>query len=144
MVDLKGDSENIKQFIIAGLERFSKEVQKPVMIGIYCCPWSGWIMLNFNISYRLNEESYYCLEFEFVEYEMLELKHWEEEYQTGEGIWTDDNLKVYRTNHDEGDEGLNKFFFNYLKELIANLNEKHKLPSTQLQFLDSNCREKVI
>jgi hypothetical protein len=144
MFKIKNDSENIKQFIVVGLERFSKEVRKPVMMGIYCCPWSGWITLNFNISYKFNKESYYCPDFEFVEYNMLEFKHWEKEYLASEGIWTDDTLKVYHTNHDKGDDGLNKFFFDYLKDLIVTLNEKYKLPPTLLEFLDSNCREKVI
>jgi len=144
MVDLKEDSEDIKEFIKAGLDKFSKEVQKPVMIGVYCCPWSGWISLNFNINYRLDETFYSCPDFEFVEYDMLEFKHWEEEYESWEGIWTDSNLKIYYGHGNDGDEGLNRFVFSYLKEVIINLNEKYKLPPTLLQFLDSNCWEKII
>ena len=144
MIDLKDDNEKIMQFIIAGLENFSKEVREPAIMGIYCCPWSGWITLNFNISYSFSEVSYSCPDFEFVEYDFIEFKHWEEEYESLEGLWTDNNLKVYGVNRSEGDEGLNKFFFDYLKDIVVNLNEKSRLPPTLLQFLDSKFCKKII
>lgn len=144
MVNLKEDSENINQFIISGFERFSNEVQRPTMMGVYCCPWSGWITLNFNITYNLNEAFYSCPDFEFVEYEIIEFKHWEEECESMAGIWSDNKLETYQFNINDGDEGINKFFFFYLKNLIINLNQQYKLPAVLIQMLDSKFCEKVI
>lgn len=144
MVELKNDYKTIQQFIINGLENFVKDVNTPSIMGIYCCPRSGWISLNFNIGHNLNEEDYYCPDFEFVEFDLIEFNTWEEEYESGEGVWIDDNLKTYHYNFDYGDEGLNSFFYPFLKNLILSLNEEYKLPSTILQFLDSSIHEKII
>ena len=87
MVDLRDDTEKSEKFIITGLEKFSKEVQKPVMMGIYCCPRASWMSLNFRITHSLDGRSYYCPDFEFVEYDFMEFKNWEEEYNRDEGAW---------------------------------------------------------
>jgi len=144
MVDLRNDTEKIEKFIVAGLEKFSEEVQNPVMMGVYSCPWASWISLNFKITYSLDGRSYYCPDFDFVEYDFMEFKNWEEEYHGAEGTWIINDSNVYNSTHDDGSERLNKFFFGYLKDVLIGLNNKHKLPSTLLQMLDSNCCEKVI
>jgi len=144
MVELKNDIEKINQFIIAGLEKFTEEVSIPSVMGIYCCPWMGWISLNFNITHSLNEEDYYCPDFEFVEFDIIDFDNWQEEYESFERIFVDDRSETYHSNLGDSDEDLNSFFFPFLKNLIINLSERHKLPSTILQFLDSNLREKII
>ncbi|MDP9079672.1 MAG: hypothetical protein M3O71_19770 [Bacteroidota bacterium] len=143
MVELINDREPITQFIIEGLEKFVVEVGKPSIMGIYCCPWSGWITLNFNVTFSLEEQNYSCPDFEFVEFDIVEFQKWEEEYESDQGVWVDDS-KNYEYNFDEGDEGLNSFFYSFLKNLIFSLNEKYKLPSTIVQFLDSRICERVI
>lgn len=144
MLELKNDINNIQQFIIAGLEKFTSEVNGPSVMGVYCCPWSGWISLNFNISRSLNGEDYNCLDFEFVEFDIIEFNNWQEEYDSFEGVWVDENSKIYNFNLDDGDEGLNGFFYRFLKDLLINLNKEYKLPSTVLQFLDSKFHAKII
>lgn len=144
MVELKNDSDKIKQFIIAGLEKFTKDVSTPTAMGVYCCPWSGWISLNFNITHSFKQEDYSCPDFEFVEFDLMNFDNWQEEYESFESIWIDDNSKTYHGHLGDGDEALNAFFFPFLKNLIVNLNKEIKLPSTILQFLDSNFHEKII
>jgi len=144
MVELKNDIDNIKQFIIAGLEKFTKDVNRPSIMGVYCCPRMGWISLNFNITHSFNQENYYCPDFEFVEFDLIEFENWQEEFDSMERIWIDDNSKTYHSNWGDGDEALNGFLFPFLKNLIVNLNKEIKLPSTVLQFLDSRFNEKII
>ncbi|MGC1630511.1 MAG: hypothetical protein WA749_00215, partial [Gelidibacter sp.] len=66
MIDLNRNSEKIKEFVNSSIDRFQSENKKPNSIGIYCCPWSGWISINFNVNKKLSESDKNCPDFEYV------------------------------------------------------------------------------
>jgi hypothetical protein len=143
MTNLQDDAEKIEQFVLAGSQNFFDEHGAPIIMGIYCCPSSGWISLNFNKGKTLEQTFYNCPDFEYVEYSLIGLYDWTQEYESGAGIWKNKTL-TYKYNSDQGDEELNIFIYNFLKTLILEINGKTTLPPTFIQFLDSKIGGEVI
>ena len=79
MVILDNYLSEIESFVLNSIQKFTSENQQPSSIGIYCCPWAGWLTTNFNISTTLEETENNCPDFEFVEFGLLELDKWQEE-----------------------------------------------------------------
>ncbi len=83
MIELDKYSNFIENFIQDSIGRFKSDNKgEPKSIGIYCCPWAGWLTTNFNIHKTLNETNNNCPDFEFVEFDFLELDGWQEEYES--------------------------------------------------------------
>ncbi|MES1182015.1 MAG: hypothetical protein ABUL44_04380, partial [Flavobacterium sp.] len=108
----------------------------PNSVGIYCCPWSGWLTVNFNLRKSLENTNNNCPDFEFVEFDMLDFPEWRSEYESNDQTYQTGNT-VIQFNHERGDDELNKIFFSYLLPLVTELKGKIKC-KILLQFLDSN------
>ncbi|MCK8521468.1 hypothetical protein M0D21_07810 [Aquimarina sp. D1M17] len=139
MIDLNKNTDEIKEFLSSSINRFIKENQIPKAIGIYCCPWSGWITTNFNITKKVEETSNNCPDFEFVEFDFLELAEWESEYEKDNPEFKL-NGEIQYYNDDLGDESLNEFIFEYLKPIVYELTKNYD-SDFLLQMLDSTKAE---
>jgi hypothetical protein len=143
MVQLKNYNTEIINFINEKTNDFGKEYGKISSIGIYSCPWSGWISLNFNTNISLEATSFNCPDFEYVEYDLLDLDDWSDEYNNEIPEFIDLNNILIKLNREEGDEALNKIIFEYLFELIKSTDLKERVPQILLQMLDSKHTEEI-
>jgi hypothetical protein len=135
MIDLENSEENIRKFIVDSIESFKIQNGKFTSIGVYCCPWMGWISMCFNVDKPLSATGYNCPDFDVVEFEILELDNWEEEYENGHPTYKLNDKKI-ELNVDSGDEVLNELVFKFLSNIILkikNIYQEHIL----LQMLDS-------
>jgi len=136
MVVLDDYKSKIDEFIVEAVEKFKTLHGNPNSVGIYCCPWSGWLTINFNLKKSLQETNNNCPDFEFVEFDVLDFPEWQDEYESNAPKYQA-GASITKFNHEEGDEDLNKIFFAYLLPIVTetNIRIKHKI---LLQFLDSN------
>jgi hypothetical protein len=141
MINLNRNTKQIEEFIQNSIEKFQSENGIPTSIGIYCCPWAGWLTTNFNLDKKLNETEYNCPDFQFVEFDLLELSEWQEEYEN-EMPKFEIGGQTIEHNHDFSDEKLNELIFNYLKPIIRRLKEKENSVFL-LQMLDSSFAEEL-
>lgn len=141
MVNLDENITEIKEFIQNSIEKFQIEKGNPNSIGIYCCPWAGWLTTNFNIDKTLKETENNCPDFQFVEFDLLELETWQEEYENDTPEFSI-NGRIIEYNHYLGDEKLNEIIFGYLKPIVRRIKEKNN-SDFLLQMLDSNLAEVV-
>lgn len=141
MVDLNNSKLEIKDFISSSIERFQREIQRPDLIGLYCCPWAGWITINFNVNRKNDETENNCPDFEYIEYDYLELSNWANEYERDipEFKLMDE---VKRHDHNLGDEKFNQLIFKYLKPIVIELKQEYE-SEFLLQLLDSKMLERV-
>src|ERR1700741_1136861 len=124
MINLDKSIKLIEEFIQNSIDKFIIAHGKPNSIGIYCCPWAGWLTTNFNLDKTLNETKNNCPNFQFVEFDLFELPEWEQEYENE--IWKfETSGQTIEHNHDFGNEKLNEVIFNYLKPIITPLKEKN-------------------
>ena len=141
MVDLNKKTKDIKEFFNSSINRFQEENRRPSAIGIYCCPWSGWITINFNITKKIVDTENNCPDFEFVEFDFMELAEWKSEYETDNPKYKLDGLTIQH-NHDLGDENLNELIFDYLKPIVIELKNNYD-SDFLLQMLDSGKVEVI-
>jgi hypothetical protein len=141
MVKLLDYKDKIKEFILSTFNKFTSEQFRPYVIGVYCCPWSGWISMNFNITKDASLDS--CPDFEFVEYDLIDFEDWENTYGHGDSKWRGINGEVLTLKWDAGDEVLNELFFHFLKSIVLELKESTALPLTLIQMLDSKYYELI-
>ena len=135
MIQFSDDQEQISQFLETSLNKFRAEQQDPASMGIYCSPQSGWLTTNFNSIQTLAEANNNCPDFEFVEFDILELPAWQEEYESEEPVFKTANAELTLTA-DMGDEDLNEFIFNFLLLFAKDLRSRSGIP-VLLQILDS-------
>jgi hypothetical protein len=62
-INLDNDIKIIEDFIQNSIEKFKIENGNPNSIGIYCCPWAGWLTTNFNLDKTLKETENNCPDF---------------------------------------------------------------------------------
>jgi hypothetical protein len=143
-IQLNKDTTRIKEFITKAIYNFEKQHGNPKSIGVYSCPWAGWITMNFNLTKKLEEADWNCPDFEFVEYSFIDFREWNEKYEMSINssliIQFD---KIHSINPEtQGDETLNQIFFQYLKRVVRGIdfNKNYKIV---LQMLDSNCVETI-
>jgi len=139
MVGLNKDTEKIKTFLTSSITRFQAENEEPTSVGIYCCPWSGWMTTNFNITKKIEDTKNNCPDFDFVEFDFMELVAWENEYETDHPTFKL-NGSIIIHNHNLGDENLNQLIFEYLKPILIALKNNHNT-NFLLQLLDSTIAE---
>ena len=139
MIVLHNYNDIICQFIVESVQKFEKLHGKPNSIGIYCCPWSGWLTTNFNLRISLPDTGENCPDFEFVEFDSLDFPQWQSEYESDEAEYQLGN-SIIKYTHEGGDEELNEIFFSYLLPVMKEV--KRSIDQTiLLQLLDSNCRK---
>ena len=141
MIDLNKNIQVIENFLDSSIKRFQEENKRPNSIGIYCSPWSGCLTTNFNISKNIAETENNCPDFEYVEFDFLELSKWEDEYETDNPEYKL-NGSIIQHDHDSGDESLNHLIFEYLKPIVLGIKKKHDFDFL-LRMLDSNEAEVI-
>lgn len=137
MIDLDKQCSIIEKFIQVSIEKFKTDNKAvPKSIGVYCCPWAGWMTTNFNINKTLKETENNCPDFEFVEFDFLELEGWQEEYETENPTYKTNGLLIHY-QPGTGDEKLNEVIFKYMEPIIVKLRANNE-SDFLLQMLDSN------
>jgi hypothetical protein len=74
MIILEDEQEIIIDFITDSIKDFRTQQGKFNSIGIYCCPWAGWISTSFNVEKSIHDTSYNCPDFDIVGFKYLELE----------------------------------------------------------------------
>ena len=92
-------------------------------------------MSNFNIDKHLSETDNNCPDFQYVEFDILDLPEWSAEYEKEDPMYQL-NDSIIRHDHDTGDEKLNQLIFEYLKPIMIVFKKKHDF-NFLLQMLDS-------
>lgn len=141
MINIDKNTKQIEEFIQNSIDKFRIANGNPNSIGIYCCPWAGWLTTNFNIDKTLNETQNNCPDFQFVEFDFLELPEWQEEYEKDHPEFEIHGQTIHY-NHDFGDEKFNELIFSYLTPLVTELKNKNN-STFLLQMLDSNFIQQV-
>lgn len=136
MINIYKNIKQIEKFIQNSIEKFKMENGNPNSIGIYCCPWAGWLTTNFNLEKTLDETQNNCPDFQFVEFDFLELPEWQEEYENTNPQFEINGQKIEH-DHDFGDEKLNEIIFSYLKPIVRDLKNQNN-SIFLLQMLDSS------
>jgi hypothetical protein len=141
MIELNDYNYSITTFLISSLEKFNPENNQRITLGIYCCPWSGWITTNFNLTKTLEGDELNCPDFEFVEFDLLEINEWQNEYENESPRF--ENLGVaYDYSHEDGDEKLNEIIFLFLEKIAIEIKNTYK-QEVFLQMLDSNFNKTI-
>ncbi|EMQ94991.1 hypothetical protein D778_00176 [Xanthomarina gelatinilytica] len=141
MIDLNKHTAEIKKFLNTSIERFQTENGKPNSIGIYSCSWAGWISINFNVNKSLTETANNCPDFEYVEFDLLEIPELQDEYETDNPEFKiNDSIKTH--DHELGDENFNQLIFEYLKPIVKEIKGNFE-SDFLLQMLDSNLAEEI-
>jgi len=135
MVNLDELKDPISRFIDESVQNFSLKYGVANSIGIYVCPWSGWISCNFNLNKSIKDCGNNCPDFEFVEFELFDLPELASEFESESPSYMV-NRSIVNLNHNLGNEGLNKIIFHFLLPVIAELKDHHPQPLL-LQLLDS-------
>lgn len=135
MVVLEDEKQVIVNFIISSIDVFKSQKDRFNSIGIYCCPWAGWISSSFNIDKSIADTLHNCPDFDVVEFDFLELKHWEEEYERETPTYIFEG-KTINLNYELGDEVLNALFFKFLSTIALEIKNAVK-EELLLQMLDS-------
>ena len=140
MINLEDYTVTIEEFVKTSIDKFLAEQDKINSIGVYCCPWSGWISMCFNVENTIENTHTNCPDFEFVEFDFLELVGWQEEYESDSATFVFKTKKLL--GHDGGDEALNELVFGFLKPIVLKVKEDYSYEFL-LQFLDSKFVEVV-
>jgi hypothetical protein len=135
MIVLNQYENRIKSFIETSIKRFNEAHGQFSAIGIYCCPWSGWISTNFNLHKSIEESYTNCPDFEFVEFDLLDLDEWREEYEDESTFKITETGEAFKC--DDGDEILNEIVFKFLEPIAIDVHNK-TTSKVLLQMLDSN------
>lgn len=141
MITLDDFKPKIIKFLDKGLARFAKKHSKeiPTAIGLYSCPWSGWVAVCINTGDTPDQYEANCPDFKFVNFYMLDFSEWEEEYNSETPKIKVSSSKVVAPGPEEGDEGFNEPFFN----LLVQIAEEYFIPGrvqaiwVGVQMLDS-------
>ena len=143
MIDLRKDIKKIKSFIEKGTDLLTKTNQEPKVVGIYSSPNYGWISLNFNSTKALEDSSLNCPDFEFVEFNLLELPDWETEYENSKPQITNSKGNIISMSEYFGDGEYKAPFYELLIEIAAKLSNTNESFQYFVQMLDSELNEKI-
>lgn len=170
MIELQAARQPVQDLIAESLSSFA-QVQPDVVwsnFALYACPWSGWISTCFDTESRSvehvaefakNGPDWYgedewgrfgnnCPDFQFVEWRLLALDQWHDEYETAEPIHVRD---LDGRDHFIGNanEEINGLVFAFLRSvLLEEMEKRAAVPSPQgahrrfgVQLLDSQFVE---
>jgi hypothetical protein len=142
MIKIQDFSAKIKTELNTIIKNYNSEHKELNSIGIYSCPSSGWISLCFNKNKTIDDCGNNCPDFEFVEYGIIQIPEWEEEYNLEKIEIKENAFKTFRPNiEEEGDDAYNQIFFEYLKKIAKEeLYSKYK-NKILVQMLDSQYCE---
>lgn len=144
---------------------------KVYTLGLYSCPWAGWLTLNFDTQHhstkyvdnlRASNISWFgqdhfgtfcnnCSDFEYVNYAHINLSVWQRQYESQDIITVKNELDQISDIDlsTDGDEAFNKVFFEYYIGILEELEKERlfdKLNQEQIfrlgvQMLDSSLEE---
>lgn len=134
MVNFNDSSELIENFIQSSINKFILEEGTPTSVGVYCCPWSGWITTHFNINRTLEETDNNCPDFEFVEYDIIDVYDWVNEYEKENPVFLMNGNKIF-FQHESTDK-FNGLVFSFLLPIVKKIKDKNDMLFL-LQMLDS-------
>jgi hypothetical protein len=137
MLNVDNYSKQIEDFIATSIMKFTAENGVPVSTGIYCCPWAGWMTTNFNLVKTAGKVDYNCPDYEFVEFDFLDLAPWREEYETDSPAYKISGTVIIH-RHELGDEKINEPVFSFLEQIVVKIKQSHQ-QEILLQMLDSAC-----
>lgn len=169
MINLYGEKELVVKFICESINQFAEENPAEVVstIGIYLCPWAGWMITSFNDKNssdefvnqcKQNNSNCYgkdsigeycdnCPDFKFSVYTDLNCENWKEECEKHGTIKVKTELlkNVIADCELNGDEAINEVFFRFFNSLIFDDSILESLNSIQVssdfrmgvQLLDS-------
>ena len=144
MIDLKENLKIVEVFISKNISKFQKENGTAKTIGIYSHPVYGWVSINFNKTKTLEEVESNCPDFEFPEFDLIEFPEWEKQYfDESETVIKTENGETITLDEEDGDEGLKKPIFNFLKSTLTNITTKNPNSEFFVQMLDSELEEKI-
>lgn len=117
MINLDKERVLIERFWTDSIEKFNivnPEV-KVYTVGLYCCPWAGWMTINFDT--KPNGDN--CPDFTNVAFGEHDLERWQNEYDNNDilEIFLDGNIQTINLEEDE-DELINGIVFTYLKTIL--------------------------
>ena len=138
MTELNSILLKIESKVENSILKFETDNGRPKTLGIYCFPWAGWLTTNFN----LTKDEKNCPDFEFVEFDFIELPELEEEYQNDLPEFKIGENSISLNIEELGDEAINEFMFNSLKPLAMKIKNERKI-EVVLQMLDSQFEEKL-
>ena len=132
MLDLRKDLVIVDKYIRTSIAQFQSNVGEPSWIGVYSCPWEGWITLNFDTSKDLDEDNQYCLGLEYVDYSSFEFTSWRNTHsQLSDQRLTDKESDIDRGSYvslidhtgilisSNSDLGITKFDNSFFRMLVA-------------------------
>ena len=137
MLKLKEFNQRIVTGIKQAISAFSQEHKEPKAIGIYSCPSSGWVSINFNKKKNISQVDSNCPDFEFVEFSLIELPEWTAEYESEEIQIKTGFLSKIKISPEDGDESFNKVIFDYLCDLCQPILLPQFSGKVLIQMLDS-------
>jgi hypothetical protein len=116
MITLKDYEPQIIGMMDTALPRFAAEHPsiRLTAIGLYCCPWTGTLLLSLNSRDSATKPPENCPDFEYVEYEQLSFEAWQEDYESDAPKVKVSSWRTITHNHSKGDEAFNKPFFKFL------------------------------
>lgn len=115
VLDLRKAGPRIEAFLVEGIGAFASDhPDTPVrQIGVYSCPWAGWIALCFDSA---RQDSLSCPDMAYFEEAVLDQPRWRTLYEDEDRftvIGQDSSHSIYDVD-DTGDEGLNGPVFHLL------------------------------
>lgn len=136
--------QKIHSFCLTAIDKFKKEKAdvKIATIGLYCDPFSGLILINFDTKdnsenlvreHQANGSDWYgedeygsyndnCPDFEYYAYERLKIPEWYEEFELSDVITIKYHFKKTQIDLSQvNNEVLNKSFFIFLKDILRNV-----------------------
>lgn len=150
MINLRNDRQRIIDFIDDSIEEFIKANPTEFVscLGIYACPWSGWVMINFDTQehseehiakgklrgsewFATDEYGQYCNncpDFKYVDFSQLGFPEWVKEYNENEILNIKVNLfsTIKIDTETDGDEAFNEVLFNYLLKIASEIKNSHQ------------------
>ena len=147
MVTLEKFKAKVIAFLDEALPRFASKHprEKPTTVALYSSPGNGWISLCLNTGDTPTTNEQNCPDFKFVEFDLLELPEWQEEYESEKPKIKISKTKTVSPDPDDGDEGYNEPFFNFLVAIAKDYFTGARCPATVnwvgVQVLDSGFEE---
>jgi hypothetical protein len=145
MLTLEDHESRVIAFLDSGLARFVSEKPSVVAttIALYSCPQTGWVSLCLNTGDTPETHADNCPDFTFVEYALLEVPEWQEEYESEnpEVEIASGGRTVLIHLEEEGDDAYNKPLFDFLLRVTKEYFQGGRAPLRPVwagvQMLDS-------
>jgi hypothetical protein len=119
MLILNNERAEIEAFIRESVTAFLTEnpTTQPSCIALYASPVNGWISLCIDIVDHGSAPTTNCPDFSHVEFRLLKLPQWAEEYESPHPTIQRHDLRVVKLAPSDGDDAYNESFFLFLMKV---------------------------